>query len=231
MRRHLRDRSALIRVPRRDQRRARGSAGRNDARRGCSAARHSGARRGRGTDGLRVRGCAHVERARSPLTLADDAAQPLTAEDVFHPSEDRVAVAIGLGRLHWREREAVRYRYFADMSRAEIARRLGSHRPSTSRLLASGLTKLRGDLDANAEFFAFQRAKLVAWRLQTPSRARRLRERPKPRQRGGTHSGRLLLRMPRSLHEELARASDRDGVSLNQFITACWRRRSTGAAR
>jgi hypothetical protein len=25
--------------------------------------------------------------------------------------------------------------------------------------------------------------------------------------------------MPRSLHEELARASDRDGVSLNQFIT------------
>jgi hypothetical protein len=42
---------------------------------------------------------------------------------------------------------------------------------------------------------------------------------PKPRQRGGTYSGRLLLRMPRSLHEELARASDRDGVSLNQFIT------------
>lgn len=53
---------------------------------------------------------------------------------------------------------------------------------------------------------------------------------PKPRQRGGTYSGRLLLRMPRSLHEELARASDRDGVSLNQFITGVlasavdWRR-------
>jgi hypothetical protein len=41
----------------------------------------------------------------------------------------------------------------------------------------------------------------------------------KQRQRAGTYSGRLLLRMPRSLHEELARASDRDGVSLNQFIT------------
>jgi uncharacterized membrane protein len=25
--------------------------------------------------------------------------------------------------------------------------------------------------------------------------------------------------MPRGLHEELARASDRDGISLNQFIT------------
>lgn len=58
---------------------------------------------------------------------------------------------------------------------------------------------------------------------------------PKPRQRGGTYSGRLLLRMPRSLHEELARASDRDGVSLNQFITGVlasavdWRRED-GAA-
>ena len=39
-------------------------------------------------------------------------------------------------------------------------------------------------------------------------------------QRAGSYSGRLLLRMPRSLHEELARASDRDGVSLNQFITS-----------
>lgn len=53
---------------------------------------------------------------------------------------------------------------------------------------------------------------------------------PKPRQRGGTYSGRLLLRMPRSLHEELARAADRDGISLNQFITGVlasavdWRR-------
>ena len=53
---------------------------------------------------------------------------------------------------------------------------------------------------------------------------------PKQRQRAGSYSGRLLLRMPRSLHEELARASDRDGVSLNQFITGVlasavdWRR-------
>ena len=41
----------------------------------------------------------------------------------------------------------------------------------------------------------------------------------KQRARAGTYSGRLLLRMPRTLHEELAKAADRDGVSLNQFIT------------
>jgi hypothetical protein len=33
------------------------------------------------------------------------------------------------------------------------------------------------------------------------------------------HSGRLLLRMPRSLHSELARAAEREGVSLNTYIT------------
>jgi hypothetical protein len=38
------------------------------------------------------------------------------------------------------------------------------------------------------------------------------------RKRSGSHSGRLLLRMPESLHAELARASERAGLSLNAFI-------------
>jgi HicB family len=33
-----------------------------------------------------------------------------------------------------------------------------------------------------------------------------------------THSGRLLLRMPRALHGELARLAEKQGVSLNQLI-------------
>ncbi|HEY1366115.1 MAG TPA: toxin-antitoxin system HicB family antitoxin [Gaiellaceae bacterium] len=46
------------------------------------------------------------------------------------------------------------------------------------------------------------------------------RERPPAaRGRSGTHSGRLLLRMPEGLHAELARVSQRENVSLNQFIT------------
>jgi hypothetical protein len=32
-------------------------------------------------------------------------------------------------------------------------------------------------------------------------------------------SGRLLLRMPAALHAELARTAEREGISLNQFIT------------
>jgi len=33
------------------------------------------------------------------------------------------------------------------------------------------------------------------------------------------HSGKLLVRMPATLHDELAHAAEREGVSLNQFIT------------
>lgn len=44
------------------------------------------------------------------------------------------------------------------------------------------------------------------------------RDVPEPRT-ATSHSGRLLLRMPRTLHADLTRASEREGVSLNQFIT------------
>jgi hypothetical protein len=37
--------------------------------------------------------------------------------------------------------------------------------------------------------------------------------------RSASHSGRLLVRMPQSLHAELAEAAEREQVSLNQFIT------------
>lgn len=33
------------------------------------------------------------------------------------------------------------------------------------------------------------------------------------------HSGKLLLRMPPALHGELARAAEREGTSLNAYIT------------
>jgi predicted RNase H-like HicB family nuclease len=44
------------------------------------------------------------------------------------------------------------------------------------------------------------------------------REVPEPKT-ADDHSGRLLLRMPRTLHAELTRLAEREAVSLNQFIT------------
>jgi hypothetical protein len=62
------------------------------------------------------------------------------------------------------------------------------------------------------------------------------REVPEPKS-ATSHSGRLLLRMPRTLHAELTRASEREGVSLNQFITdvlagaVVWRSRPSSNSR
>jgi antitoxin HicB len=59
------------------------------------------------------------------------------------------------------------------------------------------------------------------------------RDVPEPKS-AATHSGRLLLRMPKTLHADLTRASEREGVSLNQFITdvlasaIVWRGRTDG---
>jgi antitoxin HicB len=47
----------------------------------------------------------------------------------------------------------------------------------------------------------------------------RKEEIPEPRS-GSTASGRLLVRMPKTLHGQLARAAEHEGVSLNQFITS-----------
>jgi antitoxin HicB len=61
------------------------------------------------------------------------------------------------------------------------------------------------------------------------------RDVPEPRS-ASSHSGRLLLRMPRTLHAELTRAAERESVSLNQFITDSlasavgWRGRSAAGA-
>jgi antitoxin HicB len=45
------------------------------------------------------------------------------------------------------------------------------------------------------------------------------REIPEPRE-ARQYSGKLLVRMPQSLHAELARAAERDQVSLNAFINS-----------
>ena len=52
-----------------------------------------------------------------------------------------------------------------------------------------------------------------------------------------SHSGKLLVRMPRSLHAELVRASEREGTSLNAYIVAAlassvaWRRSTQAEQR
>jgi antitoxin HicB len=46
------------------------------------------------------------------------------------------------------------------------------------------------------------------------------RGRPIPGPASNGPSGRMLLRLPRTLHVRIARAAARDGVSVNTFVTA-----------
>lgn len=76
------------------------------------------------------------------------------------------------------------------------------------------------------------RSAMASWIEDALEEGREIPE-PKP---ASSHSGRLLLRMPRTLHAELTRASEQEGVSLNQFITdvlagaVVWRSRPTSSS-
>lgn len=152
IKRHLRDRSGLIRVPRRQQEaNARlGQTRRRLTRRLQRAPSHLELAAAAELNERELADASRAEQARSPLTLAEES-PAVTAEDVFQASEDRVAVSSGLRTLHRSERLAVRCRYFGDMSQTEIAEQLGVSQTQASRLLASGLDKLRTNLDGNSD--------------------------------------------------------------------------------
>jgi predicted HicB family RNase H-like nuclease len=102
-------------------------------------------------------------------------------------------LARGAEALDERERRLLHLRYVEDRSQAEIAAELGLSQAHVSRLLRAALEHVRRELDGDA--------------------ANEPAEQPaKPR------SGRLLLRLPQTLHGELAAAAERDGVALNTFI-------------
>jgi RNA polymerase sigma-B factor len=153
IKRHLRDRAALIRVPRREQetsarvRASRGELTRRLQRDPTSAELAAAAK----LDGPTLVAALRAEQAANPASFAD-AALTLDEDEPFRASEDRVAVSSCLRRLHPRERQALHYRYFDDLSQGEIAARLGVSQTHASRLLASGLAKMRTELEGGADF-------------------------------------------------------------------------------
>jgi RNA polymerase sigma-B factor len=155
IKRHLRDKSNPIRLPRRAQQvsaRLR-STQRQLATRLQRNPTSSELAAATDLDEDQLAEAVRVERARAPLSLAD-AGPAVSAEEIFNSSEDRLLVSSGMRSLHRRERQALRCRYFADMNQNEIADRLGISQTQASRLIASGLEKLRTNLDENSGFGA-----------------------------------------------------------------------------
>jgi RNA polymerase sigma-B factor len=170
IKRHLRDRCSPIRVPRRDQeisarmrstrRQLTAHLQRNPTTAELAAAAN--------LDEDELEEAVRAEQARSPLPLTD-ATPALSAEEIFDASEDRLLIARGLRSLHRHERQALRCRYYEDLSQDEIAARLGISQTQASRLIASGLAKLRDNFEGKSRCAARQKA-LHSWHGDPASR-------------------------------------------------------------
>jgi RNA polymerase sigma-B factor len=116
------------------------------------------------------------------------------ARDDSDATEARLLLSRGTTVLDERERRLLHLRYVEDRSQAEIAAELGLSQAHVSRLLRAALDRVRGEIEGEPE----PEAPALP---SAPSR-----------------SGRLLLRLPQSLHGELAAEAEREGVALNTFI-------------
>jgi RNA polymerase sigma-B factor len=151
IKRHLRDRCGPIRVPRRYQ---------------DTSARMRSTRRQLTThlqrtptsselaaaadlDQRELAEAVRAEQAREPLSLTE-ASSTVSEEDAFAASDDRLLVSRGMRSLHRGERQALQFRYFEDLSQEEVAGRLGVSQTQASRLIASGLAKLRADFEGTS---------------------------------------------------------------------------------
>jgi RNA polymerase sigma-B factor len=206
IRHHLRDRAPLVRAPR--------PVRELDARlRAAEADLRSSGHDAPTTDELAAAVGAPPQAVMEALA-ARAAVRPAPLPDVQdgHDEQDdsdaRVILARGWPALRPRERRVLELRFFEDLTQAQIARELKLSQAHVSRLIDSALQRLRQELGvevAGATTRAYSEPAMA-------SEARQSEERH-------THSGRILVRMPRSLHAELAQAAEREGVSLNSLIT------------
>jgi RNA polymerase sigma-B factor len=205
IRHHLRDRSQLVRTPR---------PVRELATRARRAQVELGAREGRlptSAELAEAVGATEDEvvqalQARAPALPLDPEQAPAAPED---GAEDRALLEAGMSVLSKRERRILELRYYEDRSQAEIAREVGLSQAQVSRLIRRAVDRMRAVV-VDGDDAAYPREEMAT---------REAEERAPQQQQQSTHSGRLLVRMPQTLHAELARVAEREGVSLNTLIT------------
>ncbi|MBV9334713.1 MAG: sigma-70 family RNA polymerase sigma factor [Solirubrobacterales bacterium] len=155
MRRHLRERSSGVRLPR-EKHKMTSELGRIRGELAASLGRSPDARElaaALDADLPEVEELIAADLARHPVVLgSDDSAVELEAEaEPQAESEYRVLLAEGLRVLDARERRIVFLRFHADMTERQIARTVGISQAHVSRLLEGALTKLRAELTRSAE--------------------------------------------------------------------------------
>jgi RNA polymerase sigma factor (sigma-70 family) len=134
-------------------------------------------------------------------------------------SDERLLLAGAFEVLDEQEREIVFLRFIEDLDGKDVAGRLGISERQLDTRTRTALEKLRHELEEDG----MRRAANGGAARAEPSPSAARSERPPPKQAtakpNAGHSGRLLLRMPRALHDDLADAAERSDVSLNRFIT------------
>jgi RNA polymerase sigma-B factor len=219
IKRHIRDRAAVVRLPRRlHEASLRLPQARSDltARLGrAPSAPELAAEVGVTPDDL-----AHLE---STIAGASEEMAAETDASELEASESRVLLAEAFRTLDETDRRILYLRFVGERSRREVADELGISQSALARRTSAALSKLRTELEGRTS----ERGDPLPDRVPvapveeapenaTEPEAQTAASDSKPR---SGHSGRLMLRMPQSLHSELAKAAEREEVSLNQFIT------------
>jgi RNA polymerase sigma-B factor len=210
MKRHLRDRAATVRLPR----------SLHEASVRLPRAREAlTSRLGRVPTDAELAtelGVSEADLAVLESTIAQ-AEQEIAAEPestTFEANEARLLVAGAFRSLDDTDRTILYLRFVQERSRREVADQLGISQSALARQTNAALSKLRAELEGRA----FEGAPNTP--APVSDAAVVLAEPVEPSAKGrARHSGRLMLRMPQSLHAELAEAAEREEVSLNQYIT------------
>jgi RNA polymerase sigma-B factor len=149
---------------------------------------------------------AQALQSRVPAVSLEPEHAPAAPDDL---ADERTLLQAGMSVLSKRERRILELRYYEDRSQADIAREVGLSQAQVSRLIKRALERMRAAVvEDGAE--AYPREGMATSEVEE--------RQPQPAQQS-THSGRLLVRMPQTLHAELARVAEREGVSLNTLIT------------
>jgi RNA polymerase sigma-B factor len=219
IKRHIRDRAATVRLPRRL----------HEASLRLPRARHDlTARLGRAPSAAELASEVGVTpedlaRLESTIAAASEEMPGETDSSELDASESRLLLADAFRTLDETDRRILYLRFVGERSRREVADELGISQSSLARRTNAALSKLRTELEGRtSEHGAAIPDRVPAAPVESDSGNA---TEPEPETAARTskarsgHSGRLMLRMPQSLHAELAKAAEREEVSLNQFIT------------
>jgi RNA polymerase sigma-B factor len=217
IKRHLRDRSKTVRLPRQLE----------EASARLPAVREQmTARLGRAPDSRELAEGLGVAEAdlpvlESPGDLPEEALEGSTNGEL----ESHLELTGAFDVLDETERRIVYLRFVREVSRREAAAELGMSADQLRRRTRAALAKLRAELEEGAFPSVAHEDRDEAGEPEPEAKPA-----PQPNQNGGAagpaqprrageRSGRILVRMPPPMHDELAEAAERESVSLNQHIT------------